>query len=101
MASSTRNSPAARSTAQGFCGIPIPGGPSNGRGAKAAHTVKTAMSTAAAQATGRQRRDGSRPSGNSSGRKVMVSGKAMYQGQDPSQPITSPPGSHSFRPRSA
>jgi hypothetical protein len=99
MTSSSLDSPAAASMPQGFCGIP--GGPSNGRGAKAAHTVTTAMVTAAAQATGRQRRDGSRPSGNSSTRNVRINPNAMYQGHEPSQPITSPPGSHSGRSSSA
>jgi hypothetical protein len=45
-------------------------GPRQGHSATALGTVMTTMATADSQATGRQRRDGSRPSGNNKGTKV-------------------------------
>jgi len=50
-------------------------------------------STPAAHATGRQRRDGSRPSGNSSGRKSAITAVPGMLIQKPSHAINSPAGS--------
>ena len=54
-------------------------GPRHGHSTTAVSTVITTIEIAASQATGRQRRDGSRPSGNSKGTKVSASPKPGAQ----------------------
>jgi hypothetical protein len=54
-------------------------GPRQGHSATALGTVMTTMRTADSQATGRQRRDGSRPSGNNKGTKQSSSPNAGAQ----------------------
>jgi hypothetical protein len=60
-----------------------------------------AIDAADSQATGRHRRDGSRPSGNSSSAKVMSSPSPGAQAQLPSQLISPPPGNEPGAVRSA
>ena len=52
----------------------------------------TTMRTADSQATGRQRRDGSRPSGNNKGTKVSASPRPGAQAHWLTQMASSPPG---------
>jgi hypothetical protein len=52
----------------------------------------TAIEAADSQATGRHRRDGSRPSGNSSNANVMSNPSPSAQAQLPNQLISPPPG---------
>jgi hypothetical protein len=52
----------------------------------------TTMGMADSQATGRQRREGNRPSGNNSGTKVSSSPRPGAQAHWPTQTASSPPG---------
>ena len=63
-----------------------------GQATTAVSTVITVIGMADSQATGRQRGDGSRPSGNNSGTKVSASPSPGAQAHWPIQTASPPPG---------
>src|SRR5215217_9723782 len=67
-------------------------GPRQDHSATAVRTGITTMGIADSQATGRQRRDGSRPSGNSRGTKVSASPSPGAQAQWLTHTASPPPG---------
>jgi len=67
-------------------------GPRSGQYRIAIGPHSSALGTADSHATGRQRRDGSRPSGNSSGTNVSSTGMLPAQTQVVSQAMNGPPG---------
>jgi hypothetical protein len=71
---------------------PSRAGPRSGHSSGAPSPQTSTIGTAENQASGRQRRDGSRPSGNSRGTKVSSSPAPGAQAHWFTQLATSPPG---------